>query len=338
MIFILLLLIIFEPVLIINSEDELIKQRIINAANYIKNRYDPRIGLVSESEDTGSNVPDGTPCYRTFWVYSDNLWASQALRPFFPQIAKNISKSIMPYLVEYGYPNLFEVVLGIKITNTIYGKSNLKVATYTFDDVNYTVWVDRHKPGDGEIFYDAEEYADLAFYLSLNYYLSGDISTSEHWFRIGEKMWNGYGFLDKAAKESGRYQNYKLGLYLFTVKATGFTSEIYNSVENVAWSYQKENGGIATQSYLNGTIYGTANVETTSILLLAYNEELIEKFHPQISLKIIFLASMILVIVIVLVLIMIRRLPHNNPKSIRRRFFKKGDYQFTTHTCVDSWL
>ncbi len=315
---ILLLLSAFEPVLIIDGEDESINQRLLNAANYIKNRYDPRIGLVSESEDTGSNVPDGTPCYRTFWVYSDNLWASQALKPFFPQIANNISKSIMPYLVEYGYSNLFEVVLGIKITDTIYGKSNLKVATYTFDDTNYTVWVDRHKPGDGEIFYDAEEYADLAFYLSLNYYLKGNRTASEHWFRIGEEMWNDYGFLDKAAKESGRYQNYKLGLYLFTVKATGFTSEIYNSVENVAWSYQKENGGIATQSYLNGTIYGTANIETTSILLLAYNEELIEKFHPQISLEIIFLASVILVIGIVLVLIMIRRLPHDNLKSVRR--------------------
>ncbi|MEM2873639.1 MAG: hypothetical protein QXD82_05685 [Nitrososphaerales archaeon] len=315
---ILLLLSAFEPVLIIDGEDESINQRLLNAANYIKNRYDPRIGLVSESEDTGSNVPDGTPCYRTFWVYSDNLWASQALKPFFPQIANNISKSIIPYLVEYGCSNLFEVVLGIKITDTIYGKSNLKVATYTFDDANYTVWVDRHKPGDGEIFYDAEEYADLAFYLSLNYYLKGNRTASEHWFRIGEEMWNDYGFLDKAAKESGRYQNYKLGLYLFTVKATGFTSEIYNSVENVAWSYQKENGGIATQSYLNGTIYGTANIETTSILLLAYNEELIEKFHPQISLEIIFLSSVILVIGIVLVLIMIRRLPHDNLKSIRR--------------------
>lgn len=316
MIVILLLLIAFKPVPIIDEKDESISQQLLNAANYIKNRYDPRIGLVSESEDTGSNVPDGTPCYRTFWVYSDNLWASQALKPFFPQIAENISKSITPYLVKYGYSNLFEVVLGIKITDTIYGKSNLKVATYTFDDANYTVWVDRHRPGDGEIFYDAEEYADLAFYLSLNYYLKGDRATSEHWFRIGEEMWNDYGFLDKAAKESGRYQNYKLGLYLFTVKATGFDSKIYYSVENVAWSYQKENGGIAAQSYLNGTIYGTANIETTSILLLAYNEELIEKFHPPtLSLGIIFLASMILLIII---FIMIRRLLQDDFKSIRR--------------------
>ena len=47
--------------------------RLQNAARFISSRYDPRIGLVSEAEDQGSNVPDGTPCYRTFWIYSDNL-------------------------------------------------------------------------------------------------------------------------------------------------------------------------------------------------------------------------------------------------------------------------
>jgi len=28
------------------------------AADYIRNRYDQNMGLVSESEDTGSNIPD----------------------------------------------------------------------------------------------------------------------------------------------------------------------------------------------------------------------------------------------------------------------------------------
>ena len=44
----------------------------------------------------------------------------------------------------------------------------------------------------------------------------------------------------------------------------------------------KRKWGIAAQSYLNGTIYGTANVETTSALLLAYDEELIieVRYHP----------------------------------------------------------
>jgi len=278
---ILFLLNTFTSVPFIKEEVAPSYQQLLDAATYIVNRYDGRIGLVSESEDTGSNVPDGTPCYRTFWVYSDNLWASEALEPFYPQIAENISKSITPYIAEYGNSQLFEVVLGKKIPAPIHDGRDLKVATYTFNDTNYTVWVDRHRPEDGGIFYDAEEYADLAFYLSLNYYLDHNTIASERWFRTGEMMWNyttNNGFYDKAARKDGRYQNYKLGLYLFAVKVTGFASAIYESVENAAWSYQKENGGIAAQSYLNGTIYGTANVETTSALLLAYNEELISKF------------------------------------------------------------
>lgn len=277
---VLVLLIIFTLVLVIKDEVAPIYQQLLDAATYIANRYDGRIGLVSESEDMGSNVPDGTPCWRTFWVYSDNLWASEALKPFYPQIAENISKSITPYIAEYGNSQLFEVVLGNKIPTPIHDCCDLKVATYTFNDMNYTVWADRHRPEDGGIFYDAEEYADLAFYLSLNYYLDCNTIASEQWFRTGEKMWNyttNNGFYDKAARKDRFYQNYKLGLYLFAVKVTGFASAIYDSVENAAWSYQKENGGIATQSCLNGTIHGTANVETTSALLLAYNEELIRK-------------------------------------------------------------
>jgi hypothetical protein len=254
------------------------------AAAYIAGRYDSRMGLVSESEDTGSNVPDGTPCYRTFWIYDDNLWASEALSPFYPRLAENISKSLAPFINEYGNSQLFEVVLGMKTPTSIHAGSKLKVATYTLDGTNYTVWADRHKPEDGGIFYDAEQYADLCFYLALNYCLDRNTTASEKWFRTGEAFWNGYGFFDKAANESAHqnigkcYQNYKLGLYLFTAKATGFNSSIYNAVEKTAWSYQEANGGIATQSYLNGTIYGTANVETTSILLLAYNEEAIARF------------------------------------------------------------
>ncbi len=310
-----------------NREVPSIDQELLNAANYIKDRYDPRIGLVSESEDMGSNVPDETPCYRTFWVYSDNLWASYALKPFYPGIAENISRSISPYIAEYGLSQLFEVILGIKIPTLIHEGSDIKVATYTFDGVNYTVWVDRHTPEDGGIFGDAEQYADLAFYLSLNYFLDRNFTASEYWFRIGEGMWNDYGFFDKAANQTGRYQNYKLGLYLFTVKATAFPSSIDDSVERAAWSYQKENGGIAAQSYFNGTIYGTANVETTSALLLAYNEELIRKFHPQAPLDPIIVICIIIVIMAIILVFIFTRRESSNQRikwGYRLNYFKRN--------------
>jgi len=255
--------------------------RLQKAAGFISSRYDSRIGLVSEAEDQGSNVPDGTPCYQTFWIYSDNLWASQALKPFNSTIAENISRTIAPYIGKVGNANLFEVVLGEKITSTRYDGGDFSVDYRIIDGENYTVWADRHQKGDGGIFYDAEEYADLCFYIALNFYLNGEKENATHFLKIGEGMWDGHGFLDRAAKEIGRFQNYKLGLYLFTVKALGYNSSKYDSVEKIAWSYQKDNGGIAAQSYLNGTIYGTANIETTSALLLVYNEELVSRFRSM---------------------------------------------------------
>lgn len=273
------------PLVGLKTEQASIGQSQIGAAAaYIAGRYDNRIGLVSESEDKGLNVVNDTPCNRTFWIYDDNLWASQALKPFYPQIAENISVSLSRFIDKYGNSQLFEVVLGMEIPTPIHDHSWLKVANYTLDGLNYTVLADRHRPEDGGTFYDADQYADLCFYLSLNYYLQLNTVASEKWFRTGEAFWNGHGFFDKAANASApqnaskRYQNYKLGLYLFTAKATGFNSSIYDAVEKTAWSYQEGNGGIASQSYLNGTIYGTANVETTSILLLAYNEEAIARF------------------------------------------------------------
>jgi hypothetical protein len=261
------------------AESKLDDLRLQKAVDYIVNRYDNRMGLVSESEDTGSMVPDGTPCNRTFWIYSDNLLASRALEPFNSAIAENISSTIAPYLMKVGKPNLFEVVLGEKITSTMYDGSDIIVDHFSVNGENYTVWVDRHQSGDGGVFYDAGEYADLCFYLALNCCLNGDFENATRLLKIGEGMWDGRGFFDKAVNANGTYQNYKLGLYLFAVKALGYNSSIYDSVESTAWSYQKDNGGVASQSYLNGSIYGTANVETTSALLLAYNEELMNSFR-----------------------------------------------------------
>jgi hypothetical protein len=252
------------------------QEQLLNAANYIKSRYDERVGLVTESEDPGQRVRDAVACNRTFWIYSDNLWAAQALRPFYQDTAENISKSMMPYIATYSDSGLYEVVLGTKIPTPVHSNNAVNVANLTLDDLSYSVWVNRHKPEDGKPFFDAERYADLAFYLSLNYHLEHDTIASEKWFRIGEAMWNGYGFLDRPANESERFDNYKLGLYLLTFKVTGVTSAIYERVENMAWSCQKGNGGIAAKSYFNGSLDGTANIETTSAILLAYNKDLIE--------------------------------------------------------------
>ena len=256
-----------------------------NAATYLLSMYNPAIGLIANSEDTGLNPTNNSvPNTNTYWAYSDNLWAGYALQPFNHEIAENITDNVQQFIVEYGWPLLFEVAIGVQIPTTIHNGKDIVVYDDFVKGTRIQVLLDRHQPHDNpSIFDDADEYADLCFYMTINFWLKGNTTKSEQWFRSGEALWNyttNNGFYDKATKNIGRYQNYKLGLFLLTQRATGFQSNIAEYVEATAWSYQKnDSGGITTQSWLNGLIYGTANAETTSALLLAYNYELIHSFH-----------------------------------------------------------
>ena len=134
------------------------------------------------------------------------------------------------------------------------------------------------------VFYDAEEYADLSFYLTIDYWLMDDIHASERWFRSGEGLWNfstNKGFYDKMSREAGLYRNVALGLFLLAKNVTEFPSNIASAVEEAVWSYQRENGGMASLSYLNGTVYNMADVKTTSALLLAYNDQLVTRLQRR---------------------------------------------------------
>ncbi|NIN68684.1 MAG: hypothetical protein GTO63_29060, partial [Anaerolineae bacterium] len=69
-----------------------------DARAYLIGRFDPEVGLLSESEDNGSNILDHYPelkdkafCWNTFWVYNDNLLAYHALRNHHEEIAAVIS-------------------------------------------------------------------------------------------------------------------------------------------------------------------------------------------------------------------------------------------------------
>jgi hypothetical protein len=260
--------------------------RLTGAYEYILSRYDPALGLVSESEDGRVNVVNGTSVNNTYWIYGDNLWAAEALRPHSPVVATDISETVESYIEEYGMSMVFEVVLGKVIPTTIHGKRNIEAYNGTVNGSWVQILLKRHQYVDDPegVFYDVEEYADLCFYLTIDYWLMDDIHASERWFRSGEGLWNystNKGFYDKAAREDGLYRSVELGLFLLAKNVTGFPSNIISAVEEAVWGYQRENGGIASLSHLNGTVYGMANVETTSALLLAYNDQLVARLQRR---------------------------------------------------------
>jgi len=199
------------------SESYPSQNQLDNAAFYLLSMYNPKLGLVANSEDEGPNpIKDPVPCNRTYWGYSDNLWTGYALRPFYPEIAGNVTDTVQRYIVESGWPMLFEVAIGEQIPTLIHDGKDIKVYDGYVNGTRVQVLLDRHQPHDHPgIFLDADEYADLCFYMTINYWMMEDITASEHWFRTGETLWNHTtkkGFYDKAARQDGRYQNFKLGL------------------------------------------------------------------------------------------------------------------------------
>ena len=267
-------------------ESQATDDRLTTAYEYILSRYNPALGLVSESEDRGVNAVNGTSVNNTYWVYGDNLWAAEAVRPYSQVVAANISGTVESYIEEYGRSMLFEVALGEVIPTTIHGNKDVVAFNGSVDGSWVQILLERYQYVDDLewAFCDAEEYADLCFYLTIDYWLMADLHASEHWFRSGEDLWNystNKGFYDKAAREEDLYRNVALGLFLLAKNVTGFSSNITSAIEDAVWSYQRENGGIASLSYLNGTVRGMADVETTSALLLAYNDQLVTRLQTR---------------------------------------------------------
>ncbi|MFH0749258.1 MAG: hypothetical protein V1915_05025 [Candidatus Bathyarchaeota archaeon] len=264
------------------------EENIEKAVGYLIAMYNPVLGLIANSEDEGPNPlgeAEGVPCNSTYWIYDDNLWAGWALLPFQPNIAENITKTVQHYSSQYGRSMIFEAAIGEPVPTTIHASKNIKVFEGVTNGVHVQVLLDRHQSGDNSgIFSDAQEYEDLCCYMALNYWMMGDANASEYWFRTAEQMWNSStnkGFYDKAAISEGRYQNFKLGLFLLAQKVTGFQSNVIEEVTRAAWSYQNAMGGITTQSGFDGSLYGTANAEATTALLLVENSQLVGRLRKR---------------------------------------------------------
>ena len=127
---------------------------------------------------------------------------------------------------------------------------------------------------------DWEGYGNLLALQSLNEWLRGNERESQRLYSALVSMWDGRGIDDKATKADNRYSVYKIALVLLLSKIYGDVPSQAVAMERVMWSAQAESGGIRTDvdadTYVVG---GYTNTETTSLVLLAYDEALIESLR-----------------------------------------------------------
>ena len=147
-------------------------QRQLEAARaYLISRFDPEVGLLSESEDNGSNIVGYYPelkgtcfCWNTYWVYGDNLFVYHALRDHNETIAAAIKESYDRYFSMCGFPECFEALFGEDIP----GRIRDSVFLFLDGADGKYVFANKHNAstflGGG----DVSKYADACVYKALD--------------------------------------------------------------------------------------------------------------------------------------------------------------------------
>ena len=260
----------FQPVVVRAASDSLVQQRVSLACSFLKNLYNPSLGLVRVTSN--SNV---------YYISSDNILAEKALSPSYcnqPTVAASINQSIST-CCGTGYDGMHEVLLGVPIHLPIHQAKTFTVANSTqgrlFRNVsssaaggNYTVlWEVHNSTG---IFPDCT-YADVTVYNVLESKRENNSTDVNHEIECLQLMFDGRGLVDEAFKngsgsEHGIYQTFTLALYLAALQATG--SYYYRQEDNLLRS-QGPDGGFHTGYDEDGTYAGTLeNAETTSIAII----------------------------------------------------------------------
>ena len=252
------------------------RTRMDMAADYLKSHFNETVGLIYESEDTGTQTINGIAyTYNQIYnIYSDNLIATWALKPYEPKISDEINRTITSY--NLAPSRFFEVLFGTPIP------ANISTDEKPVTEQNSTMVV-RAEFHDTSTPLLWEQYGNTLIYQSLNSYLRGNRTAAEDYFHKAYDRdmckWDEKGIYDSATENDSAYANYKLALILYASKVLNITIVTYTQIEKKLWSMQQANGGITSLADLNGNPLGSANAETTAMALLPYNNELISRMR-----------------------------------------------------------
>jgi hypothetical protein len=248
------------------------KNKVDMAVDYLKSHFNQTVGLIFESEDSGNKtISELNYNYnQIYWIYSDNLIASWALKPHELQISDMINQTIQSYNLSQS--DFFEVLFG----KTISMNSSISNQLVIKNQSDFVIMAEFHNSSTTLLW---KQYGDTLIYQSLNLYLRGNRTGAEYYFDKAYKMWDGKGIYDLSTENDikGNYANYKLALILFASKVLELNIANYAQIEDKLWSMQQLNGGITSLTDNIGNLTGSANAETTALTLLPYNDELISR-------------------------------------------------------------
>ena len=217
--------------------------------DFLAGLFDPELHLLPEY--AGASV---------FWLYHDNYLAAKVLRSSHPLLAQQIQEAInrfdvrgsgkiellfdeVPQPLPFRHPKLIDVQR--------IGQRTVKTEIVT--DVEFREW---------------QQYADLLLMAAIAVSHS-DRPQSQRWFQQALQMWDGRGFHDRAMDHMARYATYKLSLAVLAAHRCQQATELPAAVLEQLLQLQTDSGGWVTDYDAAGRPLGKANVETTSLAILA---------------------------------------------------------------------
>lgn len=136
----------------------------------------------------------------------------------------------------------------------------------------------------GDIELQCGDYADVAFLKAIYYYNLADYEQSTKCYQLGESMFDGTGFKDKAfAADGDRYSTYKVALWqIANDLARGGQEDIAEKAREILEKMQdKQTGGVYTHYTSDLIPDSQTNVETTSLAILVFDGSLLRpKVEP----------------------------------------------------------
>jgi hypothetical protein len=220
---------------------------------FLASLYDPALGLLPEFR--GSKV---------YWLFHDNYLAAKVLESRVPDLAKKIRYAIGGFGVTGS--GKIEILFGE-------AREPLPFRHYSLVEVKRVdEKVIRTEVVGEEVHRDWQRYSDLLFMAAIAE-AGRDGGEALGHFEAGMKTWDGKGIRDRASEGGGLYATYKLALALIAgARLDRKPGQEARMLEGLL-AMQREDGGFVTDYDARGKPIGQANVETTSLAILALDGE-----------------------------------------------------------------
>lgn len=224
-------------------------KRIARGRRFLADLFDPALGLLPEFAGA-----------KSYWLFHDNYLAAKVLKSSHPELGGKIVDAIHGYGVRVS--GKIEIIFDESPRALPFRHYHLSEVKRVGDKI-----IKNEVVSDDE-FVEWRKYADLLCFAAIAQSRT-DPAKARECLTAAEAMWDGKGFLDPPVREAGRYATYKLALALLAAKRVGVKLHAQAAVVERLLAQQNDAGGWVTDYTAEGRAVGEANVETSSLAILA---------------------------------------------------------------------